>query len=56
MSFWKPGEAFPDGMNEETMEVTADLPISRMVQAQNSHKVNLSENTKNLPVTCRSKE
>ena len=47
MSFWKPGEAFPDGMDE----VTADLPLGRLAQAQNNHKVNLSENTKNLPVT-----
>ncbi|KNB43687.1 hypothetical protein JH06_2460 [Blastocystis sp. subtype 4] len=56
MSFWKPGEAFPDGMDEENMEVTADLPLGRLAQAQNNHKVNLSENTKNLPFMVRSKE
>lgn len=50
MSFWKPGEPLPDGMEEERVEVTDSLPLGRLSQSQNTHKVKLSESTQNLPV------
>lgn len=46
MSFWKPGEAYPDGM-EPKEDV---IPVERMQEEEKPHKRELSEATKNLPV------
>lgn len=46
MSFWKPGEAYPDGM-EQKEDV---IPVERTQEEQQPHKRELSEAIKNLPV------
>ena len=46
MSFWKPGEAYPDGM-EQKEDV---IPVERTQEEEKSHRRELSEATKSLPV------
>ena len=50
MSFWKPGEAYPDNMVEEEMETEDIIALDDSPVKRSSEKVKLSETTKNLPV------
>lgn len=53
MNFWKPGEAYPDGMEEGTVKKPAMSSDSREGNAKDGKGVTLSEGTKNLPVGCQ---
>ena len=50
MNFWKPGEAYPDGMEEGTVKKPAITSDSRGGNVKGGKEVTLSEGTKNLPV------
>lgn len=52
MSFWKPGEAYPDKVAEEEMETEERIPLDNTPAQRTSEKVKLSDATKNLPVAC----
>ena len=52
MSFWKPGEAYPDKTAEEEMEMEDRIPLDDSPAQRSSEKVQLSETTRNLPVAC----
>ena len=52
MSFWKPGEAYPDKVAEEEMETEERIPLDNTPSQRASEKVQLSDATKNLPVAC----
>ena len=50
MSFWKPGEAYPDGMEEGTVKKPAMSSDAQEGTPKDGKGVTLSEGTKNLPV------
>lgn len=52
MSFWKPGEAYPDKSRAEEMDMEETIPLSKPSDSHSSEKVQLSETTRNLPVRC----
>ena len=52
MSFWKPGEAYPDKSRAEEMDVEETIPLSKPSDSHSIEKVQLSETTRNLPVWC----
>ncbi|OAO13742.1 hypothetical protein AV274_4550 [Blastocystis sp. ATCC 50177/Nand II] len=54
MSFWKPGEAYPDKVAEEEMETEERIPLDNTPAQRASEKVQLSDATKNLPFMIRS--
>ena len=50
MNFWKPGEAYPDGMEEEKVELDKEAPVDRMAREITKSKVELSDRMKNMSV------
>lgn len=50
MNFWKPGEAYPDGMEEEKVELDKEAPVDRMAREITKSKVQLSDRMKNMSV------
>ena len=50
MNFWKPGEEYPDGMDEEKVELDKEAPVDRMAREITKSKVQLSDRMKNMSV------
>lgn len=54
MNFWKPGEEYPDGMEEEKVDLDKEAPVDRMAREMTKPKVELSERMKNMSVRAYS--
>lgn len=50
MNFWKPGEEYPDGMDEEQVTLDKEAPVDRMAREMTKPKVELSDRMKNMSV------
>lgn len=51
MNFWKPGEDHPD-QDEEINQEEDVLPLSNAAPKQSNKKKQMSDNLKNMPVSC----
>lgn len=51
MNFWKPGEDHPD-QDEEINQEEDVLPLSKGAPKQSNKKKEMSDNLKNMPVSC----
>lgn len=56
MNFWKPGEQYPDGLDEENVKLEGDVPLNRMGKEITKTKVQLSERMKNMSVVTRDED
>ena len=56
MNFWKPGEQYPDGLDEENVKLESDVPLNRMGKEITKTKVQLSERMKNMSVLTRDED
>ena len=50
MSYWKPGERYPDGYIEKQSANSENILADDSSEKGTEHKLELSENIKNMPV------